>query len=91
MFRVRYNPFGNHEVTHDWGTLRWKGDLPGQLNQTYKELTAEKKRRFRAEGEDGAGYVDAEQAAKSAEQAAKEAKRQQRDEMIRQLYQNIEE
>jgi hypothetical protein len=91
MFRVKWNPFANHEQTHDWGTLRWPGELPGELSDTYDYLTREKRRRLRGEGEDGQGYVDAEDAAESAEQAAEDARRQKRDEMIRQMYRNTED
>lgn len=90
MFRVRYNPFGNHELTDDWGTLTWPGDLPGHLEDVYEALTAEKKRRLRGEGEDGQGYVDAETAATRAEKAAESAERQKRDELLRRIYQNTE-
>jgi hypothetical protein len=48
MFRVRYNPFGDHEITDDWGTLTWSADLPGSLEDTYEELTAEKRPDFAA-------------------------------------------
>jgi hypothetical protein len=88
MFRVRYNPFEDHELTDDWGTLRWGGDLPGRLEETYSQLTAEKKRRLRGDGDDGDGYIKADEAAKSAEQAAETAKRQKRDELLRTIYQN---
>jgi hypothetical protein len=88
MFRVKYNPFENHELTNDWGTLKWDGDLPPALEATYDDLTAEKKRRLRGDGDDGDGYVKAEEASKSAEQAAKEAERQTRDDMIRRIYEN---
>jgi predicted XRE-type DNA-binding protein len=91
MFRVKWNPFAGHEQTHDWGTLRWPGDLPGELEATYDYLTREKRRRLRGEGDDGKGYVDAEDAAESAEQAAEDARRQKRDEMIRQMYENAED
>jgi len=90
MFRVRYNPFGNHELTDDWGTLTWPGDLPGHLEDVYEALTAEKKRRLRGEGEDGQGYVDAETAATRAEKAAESAERQKRDELVRRIYENTE-
>lgn len=88
MFRVRYNPFGNHELTDDWGTLTWPGELPGNLQEVYDKLTAEKQRRLRGKGEDGDGYVDADEAAQSAERAAEEAERQKRDELLRTIYQN---
>lgn len=88
MFRVRYNPFGNHELTDDWGTLTWPGDLPGGLEDVYDELTREKRRRLRGEGEDGQGYVDAEDAAVRADEAAREAERQKRDELLREIYSN---
>lgn len=88
MFRVKYNPFAEHEQTHDWGTLTWPGALPGELKDTYDYLTTEKRRRLRGEDGDGVGYVDAGDAAKSAEKAAKEARQQKRDEMIVELYQN---
>lgn len=91
MFRVKWNPFGEHPNTHDWGTLTWPGDLPGELQDTYDYLTREKRRRLRGEGDDGQGYVDAQDAAKTAEQAAKEAERQKRDELISQMYQNTED
>jgi len=88
MFRVRYNPFGNHEITQDWGTLYWPADLPGPLEDTYDYLTAEKRRRLRGEGEDGAGYVDAEAAEERATRAAEDAERQTRDELLRTIYTN---
>ena len=91
MFRVKWNPFAGHEQTHDWGTLRWPGELPGELSDTYDYLTAEKRRRLRGEGSDGKGYVDAEDAAQDAEKAAEEARRQKRDEMIREMYDNTED
>ena len=88
MFRVKYNPFENHELTSDWGTIRWPGDMPDGLEAVYNDLTAEKKRRLRGDGDDGDGYVKADEAAKSAEQAAEEAKRQKRDELLATIYQN---
>jgi hypothetical protein len=88
MFRVKYNPLGDHELTHDWGTLTWPGDLPGGLEDTYDELTAEKRRRLRGDGDEGEGYVKADEAAKSAERAAEEAKRQTRDDILRKIYHN---
>lgn len=88
MFRVKYNPLGDHELTHNWGELTWPGDLPGQLGDTYDELTKEKRRRLRGEGGDGEGYVDAAEAAETAEQAAEEAERQKRDEVITEIYNN---
>jgi hypothetical protein len=91
MFRVKYNPLGDHELTHDWGTIRWPGDLPGQLQATYDELTAEKRRRLRGDGDDGEGYVEAAEAAESAEKAAEQAKRQKRDEVITEIYENSED
>ena len=90
MFRVRYNPFGDHELTDDWGTLGWSGELPGRLEDTYNQLTAEKRRRLRGEGEDGAGYVKADEAAETAEQAAEAAERQKRDELLSRIYENSE-
>ena len=57
MFRVQYNPFGDHELTNDWGTLRWPADLPGDLSDIYDALTAEKRRRLRGDGEDGDGLM----------------------------------
>lgn len=86
MFRVNWNPFAESERTHDWGTLNWPGDLPGELSDTYDYLTAEKRRRLRGEGDDGKGYVEAGDAQNQAEQAAKDAKRQKRDELIRTIY-----
>jgi hypothetical protein len=86
MFRVRYNPFGNHELTDDWGTLTWPGDLPGDLQATYDYLTREKRRRLRGEGDDGQGYVDAATAAEQAAEAREEAERQTRDNLLRKIY-----
>jgi hypothetical protein len=91
QFRVRWNPFAGHEQTHDWGTLTWPSDLPGELSDTYDYLTAEKRRRLRGEGEDGQGYVDAEDAEERAQQAAAEAERQTRDELLREMYENSED
>jgi predicted XRE-type DNA-binding protein len=90
MFRVRYNPFGDHALTDDWGTLRWSGDLPGPLSDTYDRLTQQKRRRLRGEGGDGEGYVDAGDAAERAEEAAEEARRQKRDELLEQMYRNTD-
>ena len=86
MFRVKYNPLGNHELTHNWGTLTWSSELPGGLEDTYDELTAEKRRRLRGEGGEGEGYVQATQAAESAAKAAETAERQKRDELLTQIY-----
>jgi len=91
MFRVRFNPFGNHELTDDWGTLTWPGELPGQLQSVYDDLTAEKERRLRGEGDDGQGYVDAAEADKRAEKAAEEAERQARDNLLRQIYNSTDD
>ncbi len=91
MFRVRYNPFGGHELTDDWGTLNWPGDLPGRLQAIYDDLTAEKRRRLRGEGQDGQGYVDSDTAADRAEEAAAEAERQTRDQLLHQMYENTED
>jgi hypothetical protein len=88
MFRVRYNPFENHELTDDWGTLRWSADLPGQLSDVYDDLTAEKKRRLRGDGDNGDGYVPADEAQQNAEREAEKAERQTRDELLRTMYQN---
>ena len=91
MFRVQYNPLGDHELTHDWGTLAWGGDLPGQLGETYDELTKQKRRRLRGNGDNGEGYVDAAEAAESAEKAAEKAERQKRDELLGQIYDNTDD
>jgi hypothetical protein len=91
MFRVRYNPFGNHEITQDWGTLRWPADLPGPLEDTYEYLTREKRRRLRGEGDEGAGYVAADDAAETAAQAAETAERQKRDELLARIYHNTDD
>lgn len=91
MFRVRYNPLGGHELTHDWGTLTWPGDLPGRVGETYDELTDEKRRRLRGEGDEGEGYVAAEEAAQTAERAAEAAERQTRDELLREIYSNTDD
>jgi hypothetical protein len=91
MFRVKYNPFGDHELTNDWGTLRWSADLPGPLEDTYDELTAEKRRRLRGEGEDGEGYVEASNVQEAADEARQEAERQTRDELLGTIYQNAED
>jgi hypothetical protein len=86
MFRVKYNPFQNHELTHDWGTLKWGPELPGQLQHTYDELTAEKRRRLRGEGDDGEGYVKASEVQEQVEERVKDTKRQTRDELINDIY-----
>jgi len=86
MFRVRYNPFAEHEITDHWGAMTWSADLPGPLADTYEELTKEKKRRLRGEGDNGDGYVKASEVQESVESAREEAKRQKRNEIIRQIY-----
>ena len=91
MFRVRYNPFQDRELTDGLGTIRWPGELPGQLQATYDDLTKEKRRRLRGKGDDGDGYVKADEAAESAEQAAEQAKRQKRDELLRTIYTNADD
>lgn len=88
MFRVRYNPFGGHELTDDWGTLTWPGNLPGDLSDVYDQLTAEKRRRLRGDGEDGDGYVDADEAAQRAAQKADEARQQTRNQLLANIYDN---
>jgi hypothetical protein len=91
MFRVRYNPFGNHELTDDWGALKWGGDLPDRLEDTYNELTAEKRRRLRGDGEDGQGYVEPDEAEQRAKQAADEAAQETRNELLANIYQNSDD
>jgi len=91
MFRVRYNPFGDHELTDDWGTLRWNPELDDDLQAVYDDLTAEKKRRLRGEDGDGVGYVEASEVEESAERAAEEAERQTRDEVLREIYRNSDD
>jgi hypothetical protein len=91
MFRVEYNPFADHEVTHDWGTLRWSGDLPGRLQETYDDLTTEKRRRLRGDGDDGQGYVPAEELQESVETAREETERQTRDELLREVYDSTDD
>jgi len=91
MFRVRYNPFGGHELTDDWGTLTWPGDLPGDLEHVYNELTDEKRRRLRGKGEDGEGYLEVDEAEEQAEEAAQRAERQTRDELLREVYENSDD
>jgi len=88
MFRVRYNPFGNHELTDDWGSIHWPGELPPDVQATYDQLTAEKRRRLRGKGGNGDGYVEASEAAETAEKAAKKAERQTRDELLSTIYRN---
>jgi hypothetical protein len=88
MFRVQYNPFENHELTHNWGTLKWGPELPGQLQHTYNELTAEKRRRLRGEGDDGEGYVEASKVEEQVEEKVKDTRRQTRDDMINNIYNN---
>lgn len=86
MYRVRFNPFEGQALTDDWGILRWDDERPGPLEDTYQQLTKDKRAALRGEGEDGAGYVDAAEAEETAEEAAKEAERQKRDELLRQIY-----
>jgi hypothetical protein len=88
MFRVRYNPFGGHELTDDWGTLTWPGDLPDDLENVYDELTAEKRRRLRGDGDDGDGYVPADEAEQRAAQAAENARQDERNDLLRTMYDN---
>lgn len=88
MFRVRYNPFGDHELTDDWGTLEWPGELPGDLQTVYDNLTAEKRRRLRGDGDDGDGYVPADEAKQQAAQAAENARQDERDELLATIYDN---
>ncbi|WP_197428673.1 winged helix-turn-helix transcriptional regulator [Halapricum sp. CBA1109] len=90
IFRVKYNPFENHELTSDWGTIRWPGELPGDLEQVYDELTAEKRRRLRGKGEDGEGYVEASEVDDQIRQAKKAARQEKRDELLNSLYENGE-
>jgi len=90
MFRVRYNPFAGHELTDDWGTIRWPGEMPDDLRAVYDDLTAEKRRRLRGDGDDGDGYVSADDARESAEQAAERAERQTRDELLARIYRNTD-
>lgn len=90
MFRVKFDPFGERPLTYDWGTLRWKPELPGPLQTTYDALTAEKRRRLRGEGSDAEGYVEASKVEETAEQAAEQAERQTRDDMLRTIYHNTD-
>lgn len=91
MFRVKYDPFLEHELTKHWGTLQFNPGLPGRLQESYDTMTDEKRRHLRGEETEGDGYVKASEAQESAEQARKEAKRQKRDEMIRRIYQTADD
>ncbi len=91
MFRVEYNPFGDHEVTHDWGTITWSGDLPGQLETTYEQLTEDKRKRLRGDGDDGDGYVPAEKVQETVQERVKETERQTRDKLIQDIYSNADD
>jgi hypothetical protein len=91
MFRVQYNPFQDTELTHDWGTLKWGPELPGQLQHTYDELTAEKRKRLRGEGDDGEGYVQASKVQEQVEEQVKDTKRQTRDGLINDIYTNSDD
>ena len=91
MYRVRFNPFEGQALTDNWGILRWPDARPRELEETYRKLTEDKRAALRGEGEDGAGYVDADEAAKSAEKAAEEAERQKRDELLRTIYEQNED
>ena len=91
MFRVKYNPFRNQERTKGWGTIEWPGELPGQLQAIYDDMTAEKRRRLRGEGDNGDGYVPADEVEKSIESARKEAHQQARNETLRDIYRNHDE
>lgn len=86
MYRVRFNPFEGKALTDNWGVLRWPDARPAETEETYQELTRQKRAALRGEGEEGGGYVDAAKAQESAEQAAEEAERQKRDELLRQIY-----
>jgi ABC-type dipeptide/oligopeptide/nickel transport system ATPase subunit len=88
MYRVRFNPFDGHALTDDWGTLTWNPELPGPLQNTYDRLTDDKRAALRGEGDDGAGYVAADEAAEKAQRAAEKAERQARDSLIRTIYDN---
>ena len=90
MFRVNFDPFLGHELTRDWGTIHWTGELPGTLGEAYQQLTEDKRKRLRGEGEDGDGYVKAEKLEKKTEQARETARRQKRDELIREIYESSE-
>jgi RecA/RadA recombinase len=86
MYRVRFNPFEGKALTDNWGILRWPDARPAGLEETYRKLTKDKRAALRGKGDDGAGYIDAEEAEKTAEQEAKKARRQKRDELLRQIY-----
>jgi len=86
MYRVRFNPFEGTALTDNWGILRWPDERPGEIEDTYRQLTKDKRAALRGEGDDGAGYVDASEAAESAERAADVAERQKRDELLRTIY-----
>ena len=86
MYRVRFNPFEGRALTDNWGVLRWPDARPAETEATYQELTRQKRAALRGEGEEGAGYVDADEAAESAAEAAEEAERQKRDDLLRQIY-----
>jgi hypothetical protein len=91
MFRVNYNPFQNHELTHDWGTITWTGDLPGQLQSTYDQLTKDKRKRLRGDGDDGDGYVQAAKVEETVQERVKQTKRQTRDSLIEDIYTNTDD
>ena len=73
------------------GHAHLSADLPGSLEDTYDELTAEKRRRLRGQGDDGEGYVEASQVEAAAAEAAEDAEQQKRDELLGRIYQNTED
>lgn len=84
VYRMGWNPHGNHKMTKGLGTIEWDPIEPDTgLKEVYDYLTKKKKERLR--GEDDEGYIKRSEAREMVEAAREEAAQEKRDEMIREL------
>lgn len=89
VYSLGYNPFGGHPTPKRRQRLRW-GDLDekGHLRELYIDLTDEKRRRLRGEGDGGEGYIKREEASELAERAEETGRTEKRDDLIVSLYES---
>lgn len=91
MYRVKYDPFSNNELTDHWGTLNWGGELPGSLQHVYDDLTVQKKKALRGDDDSDDGFVPAGEVREKLDSAREEAKQQKRNEILQKFYENKED
>lgn len=82
---LEYNPYGNQPLSKKVQNFEWSDIETGtELNEVYKYLTKEKRKRIG--GEEGGGYIERSEHEDAVEKAVKKAKKEKRNELIRSIY-----